>query len=154
MRPSSRGSTHIINGQYEAKPAIQVNYLQTEYDQQVAVAAFKKAREIVEQNALQARGCQELEPGNAIQDDRTILEYIRNTGDPVHHLAGSCKMGNDDMAVVSNELKVYGVEGLRIADASIMPEVVSGNTHAACVMIGEKVADLCLDSGSNLHHVS
>jgi choline dehydrogenase len=74
------------------------------------------------------------------------MQYIKNTGEPVHHLAGSCKMGNDEMAVVDAQLRVHGIANLRIADASIMPEIISGNTHAACVMIGEKAADFLLNS--------
>ncbi|HSC75444.1 MAG TPA: GMC family oxidoreductase N-terminal domain-containing protein [Pseudomonadales bacterium] len=144
VRPTSRGYTHITSSQAEKSPAIQVNYLQTEYDQQVAIAAFKKARAILQQDAMQPYGGNELEPGNAIQSDAEILDYIRNTGDPVHHLAGSCKMGNDNMAVVDEQLRVHGIQNLRVADASIMPDIISGNTHATCVMIGEKAADLLL----------
>jgi choline dehydrogenase len=144
LRPTSRGHTHISSSNNEVAPAIQVNYLQTEHDQQVAIAAFKKARTILQKDAMKKYGSNELEPGNAVESDDKILEYIRNTGDPVHHLAGSCKMGNDELAVVDEKLRVRGIENLRIADASIMPEIVSGNTHAACVMIGEKAADLLL----------
>lgn len=148
VRPTSRGNTHIVSHHPEQPPNILVNYLQTEHDQQVAIAAFKKARAILEKDAMKKYGSSELEPGNAVQSDAQILEYIRNTGDPVHHLAGSCKMGNDKMAVVDEKLRVRGIENLRIADASIMPEIVSGNTHAACVMIGEKCADLLLAKGT------
>jgi len=144
VRPSSRGYTHIVSHHPEQPPNILVNYLQTEHDQQVAIAAFKKARSILQADAMKPYGSNELEPGKHINTDEEILDYIRNTGDPVHHLAGSCKMGNDEMAVVDQQLRVHGIENLRIADASIMPEIVSGNTHAACVMIGEKCADLLL----------
>ncbi len=146
LRPSSRGSTHIISRDQRHAPAIQVNYLQTDYDQRVAVAAFRKARDIVAASCFDAYRGQELEPGNAINSDAEILDYIRRTGDPVHHLAGSCRMGSDDMSVVDDQLRVRGIDNLRIADASVMPEIVSGNTHAACVMIGEKCADLLLQN--------
>lgn len=146
LRPSSRGFTHITSSNNELPPAIHINYLQTEHDQQVAIAAFKKSRAILACDAMQPYGGNELEPGNAVQSDAQILEYICNTGEPVHHLAGSCKMGNDDMAVVDEQLRVHGIQNLRVADASIMPEIVSGNTHAACVMIGEKAADFLLNS--------
>ncbi len=142
VRPSSRGYTHITSSNTEMPPAIRVNYLQTEHDQNVAIAAFKKSRDILQSAAMKPYGGSELEPGNTVQSDADILAYIRNTGDPVHHLAGSCKMGNDEMAVVDEQLRVRGINNLRVADASIMPEIVSGNTHAACVMIGEKAADL------------
>jgi choline dehydrogenase len=144
LRPSSRGFTHIQSNNLALASNIQVNYLQTEHDQQVAIAAFRKARMIVQQSAMKKFCGDEIEPGYLLQSDEQILDYIRNTGDPVHHLAGSCKMGNDEMAVVDETLRVHGIANLRIADASIMPEIVSGNTHAACVMIGEKAADLLL----------
>jgi choline dehydrogenase len=145
IRPTSRGSTHIRSSNRDSAPAIQVNFLQTEQDQQVAIEAFKKVREICSASALQAFGGTELEPGDTVNSDAEILQYIRSTGEPVHHLAGSCKMGSDDdKAVVDEQLRVRGIEALRIADAAIMPELVSGNTHAACVMIGEKAADMVL----------
>jgi choline dehydrogenase len=145
IRPTSRGSTHIRSSNSDSAPAIQVNFLQTEQDQQVAIEAFKKVREICSASALQAFGGTELEPGDTVNSDAEILQYIRSTGEPVHHLAGSCKMGSDDdKAVVDEQLRVRGIEALRIADAAIMPELVSGNTHAACVMIGEKAADMVL----------
>jgi len=144
LRPSSRGSTHINSADLEDTPSIKVNYLQTEEDQKVAIEAFKRSREIFEASSLQSYGGEELQPGAEVRSDEEILTYIRDTGEPVHHLAGSCKMGSDDMAVVDTELKVHGVESLRVADASIMPEIVSGNTHAACVMIGEKAADMII----------
>ncbi len=146
LRPTSRGSTHITSSDMQAKPDILVNYLETENDQKVAIDAFRKTRDIFTKVALQSYGGEELGPGSAIESDEDILNYIRDTGDPVHHLAGSCKMGSDDMAVVDAQLKVHGIEGLRVADASIMPEVVSGNTHAACVMIAEKCADYILNN--------
>jgi choline dehydrogenase len=141
LRPCSRGATHIRSKRVEDKPNIQVNYLDTERDQAVAVAAFRKVRDIFQANAMQTYGGEELKPGRKIVNDADILDYIRETGEPVHHLVGSCKMGQGDMAVVDQQLRVRGIEGLRIADASIMPEIVSGNTHAACVMIAEKAAD-------------
>ncbi|MEM0954897.1 MAG: GMC family oxidoreductase N-terminal domain-containing protein [Pseudomonadota bacterium] len=145
LRPTSRGHTHIGSAQVQQAPNIQVNYLQTEHDQQVAVAAFKRAREICASPAMAAYGGEELLPGAHLTRDEDILNCIRATGEPVHHLAGSCKMGRDHEAVVNDRLQVHGVEGLRIADASIMPTIVSGNTHAACVMIGEKAADMILE---------
>lgn len=145
LRPSSRGSSHIHSSNSEQSPKILVNYLQTQQDQTVAVEAFKKVREIFSQPALQAYGGEELQPGADIDSDAEILDYIRQQGEPVHHLVGTCKMGCDEQAVVDDQLRVHGVQGLRVADASIMPEIVSGNTHATCVMIAEKAADLILN---------
>jgi len=144
LRPTSRGSVHIVSGNLSDPPSIQVNYLHSDHDKKVAVESFRRARELLAQPALQMYNTSELEPGNTVQTDAELLAYIARTGDPVHHLAGSCKMGHDAMSVVDDQLRIHGIEGLRIADASIMPEIVSGNTHAACVMIGEKLADLIL----------
>lgn len=144
LRPTSRGSTHIQSADSHKKPAIQVNYLQTEQDQQLAIDNFRTMREIFSQSALQSFGGEELRPGAAVTSDHDILAYIRETGEPVHHLAGSCKMGDDALAVVDAQLRVHDIQGLRVADASIMPQIVSGNTNAACIMIGEKAADLIL----------
>lgn len=149
LRPTSRGAVHIVSGNAYEKPEIRLNYLATLEDQQLAVAAFKKGREIFSQPALQRLLGVELEPGIEIATDMQILDYIKRTGEPVHHLAGSCKMGSDSMAVVDSCLRVHGVSALRIADASIMPDLVSGNTHATCVMIGEKCADFILAEHMN-----
>lgn len=148
IRPTSRGATHIVSAAVADPPAIEVNYLNTENDQQVAVQSLRRARELLTQAAWQQFSPVELEPGNGAQSDTELLSYIRRTGEPVHHLAGSCKMGNDAMAVVDARLCVHGIEGLRVADASVMPQIVSGNTHAACVMIGEKVADLIISGAA------
>lgn len=145
LRPTSRGSVHISSNDYRDAPQIRLNYLKSLEDQQLAVAAFKKARGILMQAALQDLVGAEFEPGRAVRADAEILEYIRATGEPVHHLAGSCKMGSDSMAVVDKRLRVHGVECLRIADASVMPDLVSGNTHATCVMIAEKCAAFILE---------
>ena len=144
-RPSSRGHTHIRNNDVNQAPAINVNYLETEDDQAVAVSAFRKMRALFDHPTLANRAGGEMAPGVAMQSDEDILAYIRETGDPVHHLCGSCKMGGDDDAVVDARLRVHGIDGLRVADASIMPKIVSGNTHAAAVMIGEKAADMILE---------
>jgi len=145
LRPTSRGSTHITSKNVSDAPAIKVNYLESEQDKHVAIEAFRRAREIIAQPAMQQYGAVECEPGEEVQSNADLLSYIARSGDPVHHLAGSCKMGNDTMSVVDEKLRVHGIKNLRIADASIMPEIISGNTHAACVMIGEKAADFCIE---------
>lgn len=145
-RPTSRGSVHLGSVDNARKPDIQLNYLATDSDQQLSLVAFRKARDILRQSALAPMVASEAEPGGHIDSDEALLDYIRNTGEPVHHLAGSCKMGNDALAVVDHRLKVHGTENLRVADASIMPDLISGNTHATCVMIGEKCADFVVRS--------
>ena len=144
LRPTSHGCSHLVSLDPGDPPSIQLNYLATKHDQRVAVEAFKKSRDILRQSPLQDVLAEELEPGRTVQTDEQILEYLKATGEPVHHLAGTCKMGVDPMAVVSPKLKVHGISGLRVADASIMPDLVSGNTHATCVMIGERCADFIL----------
>ena len=91
---------------------------------------------------------EELEPGTAIQTDDEILEYMRNFGQTTYHPIGTCKMGRDPMAVVDEKLRVHGLQGLRIADASIMPTITSGNTNAPSIMIGEKGAAMTLEDAA------
>ena len=85
---------------------------------------------------------EEIAPGASLQTDEEILEWVRNNAETTYHPVGTCKMGNDPMAVVDDRLRVHGLQGLRVADASIMPTLTSGNTNAPCIMIGEKCADM------------
>ena len=91
---------------------------------------------------------QEIAPGAHIQSDADLLEWVRNTAETTYHPVGTCKMGQDAMAVVDPELRVHGIEGLRVADASIMPTLTSGNTNAPCIMIGEKCAEMVLGAAT------
>lgn len=91
---------------------------------------------------------QEIAPGAHIQSDTDLLEWVRNTAETTYHPVGTCKMGQDAMAVVDPELRVHGIEGLRVADASIMPTLTSGNTNAPCIMIGEKCAEMVLGAAA------
>ena len=112
------------------------------------IAAVRKVREMFGAPALDRYRGEELQPGHGAQSDEEILSYVRAHGESVYHPVGTCKMGHDDMAVVDDRLRVHGVEGLRVADASIMPRVPSGNTNAPAVMIAEKCADMLLqDAG-------
>ncbi|MBD2858465.1 choline dehydrogenase [Spongiibacter sp. KMU-158] len=144
LRPKSRGWVHIRSAAPETHPAFLNNYLAEEEDQQRMIAAVKRTRDIFEAPVFDAFRREELVPGAHIQSDEELLEFIRNTGESVYHPVGTCKMGNDDMAVVSDRLKVHGIEGLRVADASIMPSIPSGNTNATSVLIGERCADFIL----------
>ena len=108
-------------------------------------AAVRRAREIVESPPLAETIAEELQPGRDIQSDEEILKFIQETGQITHHMVGTCRMGQDNMAVVDDRLRVRGIEGLRIADASIMPAIPSGNTNIPSIMIGEKCAAMVLE---------
>lgn len=144
QRTESAGSIHIKSADPSAAPSINLRFLQTENDRRLAVAAVRKAREIVNAPPIGETIAEELEPGGAVQSDDAILDYLRNTGSTTQHILGTCKMGNDPMAVVDDQLCVYGIEGLRVADASVIPTMFSGNTSIPCMLIGEKCAEMVL----------
>lgn len=146
LRPTSRGWVHIGSADPARHPAIRANYLDTEYDQQRTIAAIRRTREIYAAPTLAPYRTQEIRPGVQVQNDEDLLEFAKNIGESVYHPVGTCRMGSDADAVVDPQLKVRGVEGLRVADASIMPRILSGNTNAACVVIAEKCADLILEA--------
>jgi choline dehydrogenase len=110
----------------------------------LVVRAVRLAREIVAQKPISDTIAEETQPGLKVQTDEQILDFIRTTGATTFHIVGTCKMGNDPMAVVDAELRVHGIAGLRVADASIMPVLTSGNTNVPSIMIGEKAADMVL----------
>lgn len=146
LRPTSRGQ--ILLGKKGAPKDIQIfaNYLSTENDQDIAVRSVKQTRAIFKVGPVAERVTQEITPGSAVQSDAEILDYVRNTAQSMHHWAGTCKMGADAQAVVDPELRVYGIQGLRVADASIIPNIVSANTNAVSYVIGEKAAELILSA--------
>ena len=108
------------------------------------LAAIRKGRELMATSPLKEMTGEEIAPGAQLQTDDEILEWVRNNAETTYHPVGTCKMGDDPMAVVDNELRVHGIKGLRVADASIMPTLTSGNTNAPCIMIGEKCAEMVL----------
>ncbi|MEM0945062.1 MAG: GMC oxidoreductase, partial [Pseudomonadota bacterium] len=130
-------------------PAIHMNYLATETDCQTLVAGIRIARRIAEFEPLKSLVTAEHAPGPGVDDsDGAILDWARNTAVTIYHPTGTCRMGADAASVVDPALKVRGVAGLRVADCAIMPQIVSGNTNAPAIMIGEKCADLVLrDAG-------
>jgi len=142
VRPTSRGWIRLASGNPLDKPLVNPNYLATEADLQRLVGAVKIARTIFATKAFSAWAATELLPGPAVATDDQVREFVRQRADSYHHQVGSCKMGVDNMAVVDPDLRVRGVERLRVADASVMPVVPSGNCNAGILMIAEKCADL------------
>jgi choline dehydrogenase-like flavoprotein len=144
LRPESRGTVRIRSTDPLQAPAMQPNYLSTEGDRRCALAGMKLARALAATKSLRGYVESEYRPGEAAKTDDDLLEFARNHGATIFHPSGTCKMGNDPLAVVDDELRVRGVAGLRVVDCSIMPTLTSGNTHAPAVMIAEKAADLIL----------
>ena len=142
MRPQSRGWVRIRSRDPREAPAIQPKYLSTEYDRRIMIEGAKLARRIVASPSFSPYVLEEYKPGRAVASDEQLLDAIRNAGSSGYHPVGTCRMGSDDAAVVDPQLRVRGVEGLRVVDASVMPVLVSGNTNAATLMIAEKAADL------------
>jgi choline dehydrogenase len=144
VRPESRGRIGITSSDPTAHPGIAPNYLADPLDQEVAVASLKWGRKIAAQPALSKWIDHEMMPGAAAQSDEALLDYARMAGSTLYHPVGTCQMGHGPAAVVDTQLRVHGVEGLRVVDASVMPRLVSGNTNAPTIMIAEKAADMIL----------
>ncbi len=125
-------------------PAIQPNYLSTQADKDTLIAGLRIARKVFQSPAMAALVTGEVMPGPATESDEDWLEHIRKNAGTTFHPTSTCMMGGHERAVVDTELRVHGIEGLRVIDASIMPTVVSGNTNAATIMIAEKGADMIL----------
>jgi choline dehydrogenase len=142
IHPKSRGCIQLRSADPLAAPLIQPQYLSDPEDLEILLAGFKLARRIGDARAFDAYRKDEYLPGKFAQDDEAICEHIRNYSETLYHPVGTCKMGSGELAVVDSLLRVRGVEGLRVVDASIMPEIVGGNTNAPVIMIAEKAADL------------
>ena len=144
LRPVSRGRVVIRSADPSEPPAIYPNYLLAEADQRTVTEGLKVARKIARQPALARYIADEYRPGGAVHSDDELLGFARETGATIFHPSGTCKMGSDPESVVDTQLRVRGVTGLRVVDCSIMPTLVSGNTHAPAVMIAEKASDMIL----------
>jgi len=144
LRPESRGTIRIKSPDPSAYPAIVPNYLSDRLDQEVTVAGLRWGRRIAAQPALARYIERELMPGPEVQTDEQLLDHARAWGTTIYHPVGTCAMGRGPQAVVDPQLRVHGVEGLRVVDASIMPRLISGNTNAPTIMIAEKASDMIL----------
>lgn len=140
LRPESRGTVMIDSADPLAHPRITPNYLATDYDRRIMVEGLKKLRTITHAPAFAQYVTAEREPGDAANTDDGLLDFVRNTGTTIFHPTSTCRMGTDPKAVVDARLRVHGVDGVRIADCSVMPTVPSGNTNAPAIMVGEKCA--------------
>jgi choline dehydrogenase len=145
LRPESRGSLRIRSADPAVPPEIRINYLATETDRTAFVEGIKILRKILAAPALKPYVVGEVEPGPKVLSDEEILNFCRQRGSTVYHPTSTCRMGNDPLAVVDQRLRVRGIEGLRVVDASIMPDLMSGNTNAPTIMIAEKASDMILE---------
>ena len=144
MRPESKGHIHIVSADPRKPPAINFNFLSSPIDAEVTARAVRIARAVMTAPAMAPMLVTEIAPGASRTTDEAILDWVKQAAETTYHPVGTCKMGSDAMAVVDAQLRVHGIEGLRIADASIMPALTSGNTNAPSIMIGEKAADMVL----------
>jgi choline dehydrogenase len=146
VRPSSRGTIRLASTDPLTAPLIDPNYLGDRSDVDRLVEGFKMARDIFASLAFKEHLRGELSPGRSVRTDREIEDFVRAKADCYHHQAGSCRMGIDDLAVVDPQLRIRGVRGVRVVDASVMPAVPSGNCHTAIVAIAERAAELITEA--------
>ncbi|HYM36439.1 MAG TPA: GMC oxidoreductase, partial [Steroidobacteraceae bacterium] len=142
LQPESRGRIRLRSHNAVEPPLIWANYLQRGRDMKMALEAVRISREILNAAPFATHRGEELFPGAAMQTNAELTEFIRRKAESIYHPVGTCRMGNDSNSVVDSDLRVRGVEALRVVDASIMPTLISGNTNAPTIMIAEKAADL------------
>jgi choline dehydrogenase len=148
MRPESKGHVHITAADPRRPPAINFNFLSSPPDAELTVRAVRIARRVMTAPAMAPFQVSELLPGTDRTTDDEILDWVKEAAETTYHPVGTCKMGSDPMAVVDAQLRVHGIEGLRVADASIIPTLTSGNTNTPSIMIGEKAADMVLNTAT------
>ncbi len=148
LRPESRGSLRIRSADPTVPPEIRINYLATETDRAANIDAIRILRKILAAPALQPYVVNEVEPGAQVESDDDLLAFCRQRGSTVYHPTSTCRMGVDPLAVVDAQLRVRRIEGLRVVDASVMPDLMSGNTNAPTIMIAEKASDMILQDAS------
>ncbi|MGB8401558.1 GMC family oxidoreductase [Bradyrhizobium sp.] len=145
LRPESRGSLRIKSADPSMPPEIRINYLATETDRNAFIEGIRILRKILAAPALKPYAVEEIDPGARVVSDEDLLSFCRRTGSTVYHPTSTCRMGNDPLAVVDQRLRVRGIDGLRVVDASVMPDLMSGNTNAPTIMIAEKASDMILE---------
>jgi choline dehydrogenase len=146
VRPTSRGEININSSDIRDNPKIKMNYLSTQDDRDVAAKGLKIVRKIMlETETFKKYEPEEYRPGAHITDDEKLVQAASEHSQTIFHPVGTCKMGNGDDAVVNDKLSVHGINNLRVVDASIMPNITSGNTNAPTIMIAEKASDMILN---------
>ena len=145
LRPESRGTVEITSNDPRDAPRIAPNYLSTEGDRRVAVDAIRQARQIMAQAPMAKYAPEEMKPGLTVQSDEALKQAAGDIGTTIFHPVGTVRMGSDDAAPLDAELRLRGIAGLRVVDASVMPLIVSGNTNSPTIMIAEKAADMILE---------
>jgi choline dehydrogenase-like flavoprotein len=148
LRPESKGSVHISAPDPRKHPSIRFNFLTERTDRDCVLACMRIVRRMVAAPALAWLGAEEFAPGPRVNSDEELLDFVTRTAETTYHPVGTCRMGSDPLAVVDDQLRVHGIAGLRVADASIMPTLTSGNTNAPSIMIGEKAARMALQAAA------
>ena len=154
LRPDGRGTVRLASSDPLVPPKVLFDYLRTDYDMQAIIFGIRLCRRIAEQPALKPYIVEELQPGATITSDADLAEYVRQSGVSNQHPTSSCAMGTGTNSVVDPRLRVHGIDRLRVADASIMPVAVGGNTNAPTIMIGEKCASMILEDASATHSMA
>jgi choline dehydrogenase len=144
LRSESTGNIHVTSKSAQTPPAVRFNFLTAQLDRDVTLEAMRVTRRIMTAPAMRDIATDEIAPGVNIQSDDELLDWVKKNAETTYHPVGTCKMGSDPMAVVDDQLRVHGMQGLRVADASIMPTLTSGNTNAPSIMIGEKASRMML----------
>jgi choline dehydrogenase len=148
LRPESKGSVHISAPDPRKHPSIRFNFLAERADRDCVLASMRIVRRLVAAPALAWLEAEEFAPGPRVNSDEELLDFVTRTAETTYHPVGTCRMGSDPLAVVDDQLRVHGIAGLRVADASIMPTLTSGNTNAPSIMIGEKAARMALQAAA------
>ncbi|MFV0294898.1 MAG: GMC family oxidoreductase, partial [Hyphomicrobiaceae bacterium] len=148
MRPESRGHIHVTSTDPATAPTIHFNFLAEAADAQLTLRAVRIAQSVMRAPAMQALDVTEIGPGEKLRSDDEMLDWVKSVGETTYHPVGTCRMGTGRDAVVDHRLRVHGIPGLRVADASIMPTITSGNTNAPSIMIGEKAAAMVLEDNA------